>query len=78
MARFTMSNRETLYDVISDNKAYSANTNSRVANLLNIAYRIFIIVYARIANLRMEVVFMIDIRLSVLYSVSPGSSLLPG
>ena len=40
MAKFTMSNRETLYEMISDdNKAYSANTNGRVANFLNIAYR---------------------------------------
>ena len=38
MAKFTMSNRETLYEIISDNKAYSANTNGRVANFLNIAY----------------------------------------
>ena len=39
MARFTMRNRETLYEIIGDNKAYSANTNGRVANFLNIAYR---------------------------------------
>jgi len=38
VAKFPMSNTETLYDIISDNKAYSANTNERVANFLNIMY----------------------------------------
>ena len=38
VARFTMNNSETLYDIISDNKAYSANTNGRFANFMNIAY----------------------------------------
>ena len=39
VAKFPMSNTETLYDIISDNKAYSANTNEPVENFMNIMYR---------------------------------------
>ena len=39
VARFTMSNSDTLSEIISDNKAYSANTNGRVANFMKKMYR---------------------------------------
>ena len=38
MVKFTVSNSETQCEIISDNKAYSANTNGRVANFMSIMY----------------------------------------